>query len=211
MKLVSIAVAVVVGFVLLADVGYRYLSQSEFVADASAADPHAMNVSSSVSFPLSYELVAHRAISKVVTSARNVDLGSHRAQRVTSTAYDVHINALSSLTRRTAVVTSAHRVDFAADIAFDQASRGLPAGYTFSYGPDRVVLHGPGGASYVGRFSTRGPASVVFTVPGLTNPPMLTFDGYPFAGCVQGVNVTAVAATITCSKSNPGSDLFPHL
>jgi len=56
----------------------------------------------------------------------------------------------------------------------------------------------------------RAPAQLIFILPGLQTPPVLTFSGYPFSQCVTGVKVVSGKATITCSKPYPGTNLFAH-
>jgi len=106
-------------------------------------------------------------------------------------------------------VTSVDRVDFSADISQAEASRTLPAGYSYVFQADRVIMKGPG-TTLTGRFEVRAPAQLIFILPGLQTPPVLTFSGYPFSQCVTGVTVVPGKATITCSKPHPGTNLFAH-
>jgi hypothetical protein len=122
----------------------------------------------------------------------------------------VHLNVLSSLTGRRADVTSVGNVDFSADISQAEASRTLPAGYSYVFQADKVIMKGPGTTNLTGRFQVRAPAQLIFILPGLQTPPVITFSGYPFSQCVQGVRVVPGKATVTCSKAHPGTGLFPH-
>jgi hypothetical protein len=70
-------------------------------------------------------------------------------------------------------------------------------------------MKGPG-TTLTGRFEVRAPAQLIFILPGLLKPPVITFSGYPFSQCVTGVTVVPGKATIACSKPHPGTGLFPH-
>ncbi len=207
-RLLRLAIGLVVIVALVGEVGYRLLLQTEFVAAAAARDPQAQNVSASIGFPLMPGLVLHRT-ARVTVSEHQVALGSLKADALVARGTGVHFKILSSLTGRSADVTSVDRVDFSADISQAEASRTLPAGYSYVFQADRVIMKGPG-TTLTGRFEVRAPAQVIFILPGLQTPPVLTFSGYPFSQCVTGVKVVAGKATITCSKPHPGTNLFAH-
>ena len=207
-RLLRLAVALVVIVALLGEVGYRLLLQTEFVAAAAARDPQARGVSASVGFPLTPGLALHRS-AEVTVSEHDVALGSLKAGVLVARGKGVHLKILSSLADRRADVTSVDRVEFSADISQAEASRTLPAGYSYVLQADRVIMKGPG-TTLTGRFEVRAPAHVIFILPGLQSPPVLAFSGYPFSQCVTGVTVVPGKATITCSKAHPGPDLFPH-
>ena len=209
MRVVRIAVIVAVAAVLLGEVAYRFLLQTEFVAAVAAQDPKALDISAAVRFPLTPGLVLHHAAT-VNLSAHRIGLGSITADVVTARATGVHLKILQSLASRRADVTSVDRVDFSADISQTEASRTLPAGYSYVFQVDKAILKGPGTTNLVGRLELRAPAQVIFIVPGLQTPPAITLSGYPFADCVQSVTVTAGRATITCTKERPGTDYFPR-
>ncbi len=219
MRVVRIAVIVAVAAVLLGEVAYRFLLQTEFVAAVAAQDPKALDISAAVRFPLTPGLVLHHAAT-VNLSAHRLGLGSITAGVVTARATGVHLKILQSLASRRAdvtsvdrvdfSVTSVDRVDFSADISQDEASRTLPSGYSYVFQADKVILKGPGTTNLVGRLELRAPAQVIFIVPGLQTPPAIALSGYPFADCVQSVTVTAGRATITCTKERPGTDYFPR-
>jgi len=206
---VRIAVIVAVAAVLLGEVAYRFLLQTEFVAAVAAQDPKALDISAAVRFPLTPGLVLHHAAT-VNLSAHRIGLGSITADVVTARATGVHLKILQSLASRRADVTSVDRVDFSADISQTEASRTLPAGYSYVFQVDKAILKGPSAINLVGRFEVRAPAQVIFIVPGLQTPPAIALSGYPFADCVQSVTVTAGRATITCTKERPGTDYFPR-
>jgi len=208
-RLLRLAIALVVIVALLGEVGYRLLLQSEFVAAAAASDPQAQDISANVGFPLTPGLLLHRA-AKVTVSEHHVDLGSLKADALVALGTGVHLRFLSSLTGRPADVTSVDTVDFAADISQTEASRTLPAGYSYVFQADRVIMKEPGTTTLTGRFEVRAPAQLIFILPGLQTPPVLTFKGYPFSQCVTGVKVVPGKATIACSKPHPGTGLFPH-
>jgi hypothetical protein len=107
-------------------------------------------------------------------------------------------------------VTSVDKVDFSADISQAEASRTLPAGYSYVLQPGKVIMKGPGSLTLTGQFQVRAPARLVFVLPGLQTPPVITFSGYPFSQCVQGVEVAPGKTTITCSRPHAGAELYPH-
>ena len=207
-RLLRLAVALVVLVVLVGEVGYRLLLQTEFVAAAATRDPRARGVSASVGFPLMPGLALHRT-ANVTVSEHHVVLGSLTADALVARGTGVHLRILSSLTDRRADVVSVDSVDFSAGLSQAEASRTLPAGYSYVFQADRVIMKGPG-TTLTGRFEVRAPAQVIFILPGLQTPPVLTFSGYPFSQCVTGVEVLPGKATITCSKPHPGTDLFAH-
>ncbi len=209
MRVVRIAVIVAVAAVLLGEVAYRFLLQTEFVAAVAAQDPKALDISAAVRFPLTPGLVLHHAAT-VNLSAHRIGLGSITADVVTARATGVHLKILQSLASRRADVTSVDRVDFSADISQTEASRTLPSGYSYVFQADKVIMKGPGSTNLTGRFQVRGPEQVIFILPGLQTPPVMTFSGYPFSGCVQAVTVAPGKATITCSMQHPGTNFFPH-
>ena len=209
MRLLRLVIVLAVVGALLGEVGYRFLLQSEFVAAASAQDPKAQDISANVGFPLTPGVVLHRA-ANVTVSERQIDLGSLKADALVARGTGVHLNILSSLTGRRADVTSVDNVDFSAEISQAEASRTLPAGYSYVFQADKVIMKGPGTTNLTGRFQVRAPAQLIFILPGLQTPPVITFSGYPFSQCVQGVKVVPGKATITCSKAHPGTALFPH-
>jgi hypothetical protein len=204
-----IAIVCVVIALIVGEVGYRFLLQSEFVAAAAAQDPQAQDISANVGFPLTPGLLLHRA-ANVTVSERHIDLGSLKADALVAQGAGVHLKILSSLTGRRADVTSVDQVDFSAEISQGEASRTLPAGYSYVFQADKVIMKGPGTTTLTGRFQVRAPAQLIFILPGLQTPPVITFSDYPFSQCVQGVKVVLGKATITCSKPHPGTGLFPH-
>ena len=208
MRLLRLAIALVVIVVLLGEVGYRLLLQTEFVDTAAGRDPRAQNVSASIGFPLMPRSVLDRT-AQVTVSEHQVGIGSLKADALVARGTGVHVKILSSLTNRRADVTSVDKVDFSADISQAEASRTLPSGYSYVFQAERVIMKGPG-TTLTGRFEVRAPAQVIFILPGLQTPPVLTFSGYPFSQCVTGVEVLPGKATITCSKPHPGTDLFAH-
>jgi hypothetical protein len=207
-RLLRLAIALVVIVALVGEVGYRLLLQTEFVAAAAARDPQAQNVSASIGFPLTPGLALHRT-ARVTVSEHQVALGSLKADALVARGTGVHFKILSSLTDRRADVTSVDKVDFSADISQAEASRTLPAGYSYVFQADRVIMKGPG-TTLTGRFEVRAPAQLIFILPGLLTPPVITFSGYPFSQCVTGVTVVPGKATIACSKPHPGPNLFAH-
>jgi hypothetical protein len=207
-RLLRLAIALVVIVALVGEVGYRLLLQTEFVAAAAARDPQAQNVSASIGFPLTPGLALHRT-ARVTVSEHQVALGSLKADALVARGTGVHFKILSSLTNRRADVTSVDKVDFSADISQAEASRTLPAGYSYVFQADRVIMKGPG-TTLTGRFEVRAQAQLIFILPGLLKPPVITFSGYPFSQCVTGVTVVPGKATIACSKPHPGTGLFPH-
>ena len=207
-RLLRLAIALVVIVALLGEVGYRLLLQTEFVAAAGARDPQAQTVSASIGFPLTPGLALHRT-ARVTVAEHQVPLGSVKADALVARGTGVHFKMLSSLTARRAEVTSVDKVDFSADISQAEASRTLPPGYSYVFQADRVIMKGPG-TTLTGRFEIRAPAQVIFILPGLQTPPVLTFSGYPFSQCVTGVKVVPGKATIVCSKPDPGTNLFAH-
>jgi hypothetical protein len=209
MRLLRLVIVLAVIAALVGEVGYRFLLQSEFVAAAAAQDPGAQDISADVGFPVTPGLALHRAAS-VTVSEHHVDLGSLKADALVALGKGVHLNVLSSLTGRRADVTSVDNVDFSAEISQAEASRTLPAGYSYDYQADKVIMKGPGTTNLTGRFQVRAPAQLIFIRPGLQTPPVITFSGYPFSQCVQGVKVVPGKATVTCSKAHPGTGLFPH-
>ena len=209
MRLLRLVLVLAVIGALLGEVGYRLLLQTEFVAAAAARDPKAQDVSANVGFPLTPGLVLHRA-ANVTVSEHHVDLGSLKADALVTQGTGVHLKVLSSLAGRRADVTSVDKVDFSADISQAEASRTLPAGYSYLFQADKVIMKGPGTTTLTGRFQVRAPAQLIFILPGLQTPPVITFSGYPFSQCLQGVKVVPGKATITCSKAHPGTALFPH-
>jgi hypothetical protein len=209
MRVLRLVIVLAVIGALLGEVAYRFLLQSEFVAAAAAQDPKAQDISANAGFPLTPGLVLHRA-ADVTVSERNIDLGSLKADALVALGTGVHLKMLSSLTGRRADVTSVDKVDFSADISQAEASRTLPAGYSYTFQADKVIMKGPGRTNLTGRFQVRAPAQLIFILPGLQTPPVITFSGYPFSQCVQGVKVVPGKATITCSKAHPGTALFPH-
>jgi hypothetical protein len=209
MRLLRLVIVLAVIAALVGEVGYRFLLQSEFVAAAAAQDPGARDISANVGFPVTPGLALHRAAS-VTVSEHHVDLGSLKADALVALGKGVHLNVLSSLTGRRADVTSVDNVDFSAEISQAEASRTLPAGYSYVFQADKVIMKGPGTTNLTGRFQVRAPAQLIFILPGLQTPPVITFSGYPFSQCVQGVKVVPGKATVTCSKAHPGTGLFPH-
>ena len=209
MRLLRLVIVLAVIGALVGEVAYRFLLQSEFVAAAAAQDPGAQDISANVGFPLTPGLALHRAAS-VTVSEHRIDLGSLKADAVVARGTGVHLNVLSSLTGRRADVTSVDNVDFSADISQAEASRTLPAGYSYVFQADKVIMKGPGTTNLTGRFQVRAPAQLIFILPGLQTPPVITLSGYPFSQCVQGVRVVPGKATVTCSKAHPGTGLFPH-
>ena len=209
MRLLRIAIVVAVIALIVGEVGYRFLLQSEFVAAAAAQDPKAQDISANVGFPLTPGVVLHRA-ANVTVSERQIDLGSLKADALVTQGTGVHLKIPSSLTGRRADVTSADKADYSAEFSQAEASRTLPAGYSYVFQADKVIMKGPGMTTLTGRFEVRAPAQLIFILPGLQTPPVITFSGYPFSQCVQGVKVVPGKATITCSKAHPGTDLFPH-
>jgi hypothetical protein len=207
-RLLRLALVLVLIVALLGEVAYRLLLQTEFVAAAAASDPQAQNVAASIGFPLTPGLALHRT-ARVTVTEHQVPLGSVKADALVARGTGVHVKMLSSLTARRAEVTSVDKVDFSADISQAEASRTLPAGYAYVFQADRVIMKGPG-TTLTGRFEVRAPAQVIFILPGLQTPPVLTFSGYPFSQCVTGVKVVPGKATITCSKPEPGANLFAH-
>jgi hypothetical protein len=208
-RLLRIAIVFALIALIVGEVGYRFLLQTEFVAAAVARDPKAQDVSASVGFPLTPALALHRA-ADVTVSGHHIDLGSLKADALVAQGTGVHLKILSSLTGRRAEVTSVDKVDFSADISQAEASRTLPAGYSYVFQADKVIMKGPGSTVLTGRFQVRAPAQLIFILPGLQTPPVIKFSGYPFSGCVQGVKVVPGKATITCSRPHPGNDLYPH-
>jgi hypothetical protein len=209
MRLLRLVIVLAVIAALVGEVGYRFLLQSEFVAAAAAQDPGAQDISANVGFPVTPGLALHRAAS-VTVSEHHVDLGSLKADALVALGKGVHLNVLSSLTGRRADVTSVDNVDFSAEISQAEASRTLPAGYSYVFQADKVIMKGPGTTNLTGRFQVRAPAQLIFILPGLQTPPVITFSGYPFSQCVQAVKVVPGKATVSCSKSHPGTGLFPH-
>lgn len=207
-RLLRLALALVLIVALLGEVAYRLLLQTEFVAAAAASDPQAQNVAASIGFPLTPGLALHRT-ARVTVTEHQVPLGSVKADALVARGTGVHVKMLSSLTARRAEVTSVDKVDFSADISQAEASRTLPAGYAYVFQADRVIMKGPG-TTLTGRFEVRAPAQVIFILPGLQTPPVITFSGYPFSQCVTGVKVVPGKATIACSKPEPGANLFAH-
>jgi len=209
MRLLRLVIVLAVIGALVGEVAYRFLLQSEFVAGAAARDPGAQDISANVGFPVTPGLALHRTASVTVAEHR-VDLGSLRADAVVARGTGVHVNVLTSLTGRRADVTSVDNVDFSADISQAEASRTLPAGYSYVFQADKVIMKGPGTTNLTGRFQVRAPAQVIFILPGLQTPPVITFSGYPFSQCVQAVVVVPGKATVSCSKAHAGTGLFPH-
>jgi hypothetical protein len=207
-RLLRLVLALVVIVALLGEIGYRLLLQTEFVAAAAAKDPQAQSVSASVGFPLMPGLALH-GTARVTLTEHQVPLGSVKADALVARGTGVRVNIFSSLADRKADVTSVGKVDFSADISQAEASRTLPPGYSYVLQADRVIMKGPG-TTLTGRFEVRAPAQVIFILPGLQTPPVLTFSGYPFSQCVTGVKVAPGKATIDCSKPDPGTNLFAH-
>ena len=143
MRLLRLVIVLAVIGALLGEVGYRFLLQSEFVAAAAARDPGPQDISADVGFPVTPGLVLHRT-ANVTVSEHRIDLGSLKADALVARGTGVHLKILSSLTGRRADVTSVDNVDFSAEISQAEASRTLPAGYSYVFQADRVIMKGPG-------------------------------------------------------------------
>ncbi|MFN2591445.1 MAG: hypothetical protein ABR532_01245 [Candidatus Dormibacteria bacterium] len=177
-------------------------------------DPGAQHISASVSIPVLPTLITKSAISKVVVSARHVDLRTFTADQVTATASGVKVNLPSSLVDERADIAHIDRIHLALSFTAGEASRILPSGYTFVVGKDTVAVQHLS-SSIPGSFQLEPSARIVFTttgssVPGLTRLPAISFTVPPQASCVRSVALTPGYLTVTCLETNPSTDLLPH-
>ncbi len=192
----------------------HFAFESAITAAVARRDPGAQHVSASVPIPMLPALLTKSTISKVVVSARHVDLRTLTADEVTATATGVRVNLPSSLVNKRAQITHVDRIRLTLRFTEQEASAILPAGYRFVFGKDTVTLQGLT-TSITGRFRLEPPARIVFnvvgsSVPGLTRLPAISFPVPPLAGCVQSVALTPNNLTVTCLETNPSTDLLPH-
>jgi hypothetical protein len=210
-----------IGFVVIAlvllivpETGAHFLLQSEIAAAVAKQDPGARDISASVPVPMLPTLLTKSRLSKVTVSARQVNLSSLTADRVVAVATGVHLNLPSSLVNKRAQITHIDRIHLTLTFTQEEASALLPPGYKFVFGKDTVTLKGLV-TSVTGRFRLEPPARVVFTVvgssvPGLTLLPSMSFRVPPLANCVQSVVLNPGTMTVTCTETNPSTDLLPH-
>lgn len=213
-KLVVRLVVLVLIVVAVTEVATHFLVQSEITSAVSQRDPTAKNVSASVPIPLLPALLTTHTLSKASVSARQVNLGSLTADRVTAVATGVHLNVASSFATQRAQVTRIDRIDLAATFTQDEASALLPFGIKFVFGKDTVTLRGLA-TSITGRFRLEPPAKIVFTIvgssiPGLSSLPAISFPVQPLASCLQSVALAPGTLTVTCTETNPTTDFLPH-
>jgi hypothetical protein len=198
----------------VAEVAAHFLVQSEIAAAVTKRDPTARDVSASVPIPLLPSLLTTHTLSKVSVSARQVNLGSLTADRVTAIATGVHINVPSSFATRRAQVNRIDRIDLTATFTQGEASALLPPGIKFVFGKDTVTVQGLA-TSITGRFRLEPPARIVFTIvgssiPGLSSLPAISFPTQPLASCLQSVSLAPGTLTVTCAETNPSTDFLPH-
>jgi len=85
MKVLLWGLLLLVIVAVLSELAFKTILGSDVVAAVVARDPGARDVSASVASPVLYSLAANQSISRVTVSARQVDLGSLTADRVSST------------------------------------------------------------------------------------------------------------------------------
>jgi len=212
-KLIAVGIVVLVLAIVpeaVAHFGFEYAIR----AAVAQRDPGAQHISATVPVPMLPTLLTKSTISKVVVSARHVDLRTLTADSVTATATGVRVNLPSSLVNKRAQVTHIDRIRLALSLTQQEASVILPAGFTFVFGKDTVTLKGLA-TSITGQFRLEPPARVVFHVvgssaPGLTRLPAISFPVPPLAGCMQSVTLVPNYLTVTCLETNPSTDLLPH-
>jgi len=212
-KLIAVVIVVLVLAIVpeaVAHFGFEYA----ITAAVAQRDPGAQHISTSVPVPMLPTLVTKSTISKVIVSARHVDLRTITADWVTATATGVQVNLPSSLVNKRAQVTHIDRIRLVLSFTQQEASAILPAGFTFVFGKDTVTLKGLA-TSITGQFRLEPPARIVFhvvgsSVPGLTRLPAISFPVPPLAGCVQSATLVPNYLTVTCLETNPSTDLLPH-
>ena len=212
-KLIALVIVVLVLAIVpegLAHFGFEYAIR----AAVAQRDPGAQHISASVPVPMLPTLLTKSTISKVVVSARHVDLRTVTADSVTATATGVRVNLPSSLVNKRAQITHIDRIRLVSSFTQQEASAFLPAGFTFVFGEGTVTVKGLATSS-TGQFQLQPPARIVFhvvgsPVPGLTRVPAISFAVPPLASCVQSITLVPNYLTVTCLETNPSTDLLPH-
>jgi hypothetical protein len=212
-KLIALLIVVLVLAIVpeaAAHFGFEYAIR----ATVAQRDPGAQHISASVPVPMLPTLLTKSTISKVVVSARHVDLRTITADSVTATATGVQVNLPSSLVNKRAQITHIDRIRLVLSFTQQEASAVLPAGFTFVFGKGTVTVKGLA-TSITGQFQLQPPARIVFhvvgsSVPGLTRLPAISFAVPPLASCVQSITLVPNYLTVTCLETNPSTDLLPH-
>lgn len=197
-------VIVVVLLIVLGEGASRVLIQSDLSARVKAADPGAIAVKTSVSFPLLPRLLFGQSIDTVKVTARTVSLGVITADAVTLTATGVHLR-LGSLVGSRAHVTRVEHLTMVATITDIEASSVLRPGLSFTFGAGTATLRNPV-TSVTGRFALQSPGTLGFTVVGSGPPGLsatLTFSKAPFASCTPAIALTPGHLSLTCTLANP--------
>jgi LmeA-like phospholipid-binding len=207
-------VVLVLAVVILPEAGAHFLLQSEVAAAVARRDPSARDISVSLPVPILPTLLVKSSLSRVTVSARQVNLSSLTADKVVAVATRVHVNLPSSLANKRAQVTHIDRIHLTIRVTQEEASALLPPGYKFVFGKGTVTLQGLV-TSVTGRFRLEPPARIVFTVvgssvPGATLLPAISFRVPPLAQCVQSVVLNPGVMAVTCTETNPSTDLLPH-
>ena len=203
----SRARSIVIALVLLAVLGEgasRVLIQSDLSARVRAADPSAIAVKASVSFPLLPRLVLGQSIDSVKVTARTVSLGVLTADSVTVTATGVHLR-LGSLVGSRVHVSRVEHLSIVASITDVEASSVLRPGLSFTFGQGTVTLHNPV-TSVTGHFALQSPGTLAFMVVGSGVPGLnasLTFSKAPFATCTPAIALTPGHLRLACTVANP--------
>jgi hypothetical protein len=212
-KLIAVVIVVLVLAIVpeaAAHFGFEYAIR----AAVAQRDPGAQHISASVPVPMLPTLLTKSTISKVVVSARHVDLRTITADSVTATATSVQVNLPSSLVNKRAQITHIDRIRLVLSFTEQEASAVLPVGFTFVFGKGTVTVKGLA-TSITGQFQLQPPARIVFhvvgsSVPGLTRLPAISFAVPPLASCVQSITLVPNYLTVTCLETNPSTDLLPH-
>ncbi|HEU5004257.1 MAG TPA: hypothetical protein VFW71_15955 [Actinomycetota bacterium] len=197
-------VIVVVLLLVVGEGASRVLIQSDLTARVKAADPTAIGVQTSVSFPLLPRLVLGQTIDSVKVTARTVALGVITADSVTVTANSVHLR-LGSLVGSRVHVSRVEHLTIVATITDVEASSVLRPGLSFTFGVGTVTLHNPV-TSVTGRFALQSPGTLSFMVVGSGVPGLsasLTFSKAPFATCTPAITLTPGHLTLSCTLANP--------
>ena len=212
LSLAALAVLVFVAAVV-SEVGYTLLLKSKLAATARAENPSALQVQTTVGFPVSLDLLTGRALSSVAVSARDVSLGPLTADEVVLRARGVAVDPSSVRHGKTAVVTHIDHLDLTAVIGQAQASVLLPSGSTFVFSDNSAAVEGQGN-QVLGTFKLQSPAQAVFSPlasqPSLASLPVIAFPVTPLSVCISGISLGPGTLTVTCSLDNPPVALLPH-
>lgn len=208
-KLLLLVLVVVLGGYAAAEVWAKGFAETKLEEAVAEKDPQAQQVEASVSVPLIFGLLTRGRVERVEVAATHVAAGSILADRASAVLHGVALDVGASVSRRKLVLRSIDLLDVVVEISQEEASKLLPAGYSFEFGPGSVALRGPGGIEIGGDAVVEPPAAVRFQPdPGVSLPrgvtvPAIELAGVSFVACVREVVFTPGVMQVTCSQENP--------